>query len=91
MAMIRISPVGVDVRCGLFDGVPRSIRMGVERVPVIRLARVRQERAAFPAATGPRTLFEVDTPEARLALAFEHRTRRWSVEGMDPEARPGVT
>jgi hypothetical protein len=59
--------------------------MGTERVPVKHVARVRQEAAAYPQAMGPRTLFEVDTPNARLALAFHHRSRRWSVEAMDPE------
>ncbi len=86
MALIPISPVSVDVRCDPFDGRPRSIRIGPDRLPVLRLARIREESAAYPIATGPRTLFEVDTPDARLALAFGHRSRRWSVEAMDPEA-----
>ena len=87
MAMIPISPVLVDVRCDLFDGRPRTIHMGPDRLPVLGVARVRREVAAHPEATGPRTLFEVDTPGARLALAFEHRSRRWSVQAMDPEAQ----
>ena len=88
VALIPISPVSVSVRCDLFDGRPRSIRMGTERVPVKHVARVRQESAAYPQAVGPRTLFEVDTPDTRLELAFHHRSRRWSVQAMDPEAHP---
>jgi hypothetical protein len=88
MALIPIPSVAVDVTCDLFDGRPRSIHMGADRLNVVRLARVRQETAAYPAAVGPRTVFEVDTPEARLALAFGHRTRRWSVEAMDPDPWP---
>jgi hypothetical protein len=36
-------------------------------------------------AAGPRTVFEVDTPRARLALTFEHRTRRWTIDGLDED------
>ena len=43
---------------------------------------VRQEAAAYPVITGPRTLFEVDTPRARLSLTFQHRSRRWTVTGL---------
>ncbi len=85
MALIPISPVPVEVRCDLFSGRPRSIRMGPDRVPVLGVARVRREAAAYPMATGPRTVFEVDTADARLALTFRHRSRSWSVEAMDPE------
>ena len=85
MALIPISPVSVTVRCDLFDGRPRSIRVGSERLAVKRVARVRREAAAYPQAIGPRTLFEVDTPDARLELAFHHRSRRWSIDAMDPE------
>ena len=85
MAMIPISPVTVDVRCDLFSGRPRSIRMGADRMPILSVARVRQEAAAYPMATGPRTVFEVDTQDARLALTFRHRSRSWSVEAMDPD------
>ena len=31
---------------------------------------VREEAAAYPVITGPRTLFEVETPRARLALTY---------------------
>ena len=38
-----------------------------ERLPVVALASVREEAAAYPVITGPRTLFVVDTPQARLS------------------------
>ena len=85
MALIPISPVPVNVRCDLFSGRPRSIRMGADHVRILAVARVREEAAAYPVATGPRTVFEVDTAEARLALTFRHRSRSWSVEAMDFE------
>ena len=54
MAMIRVEPVEVRVRTGWFDGSPREITWGEERLPVTRLTAVREEAAAFPVITGPR-------------------------------------
>src|SRR5687768_1759771 len=61
MAMIRVEPVEVHVRTGWFDGSPREITWGDIRLPVTRLAAVREEAAAYPVITGPRTMFEVET------------------------------
>jgi hypothetical protein len=52
---------------------------------VTAIAAVRRERSAYPIESGPRTMFEVDTPELRLALTFRHRGRRWLLEGLDRE------
>ena len=83
MAIIEMNSTRVDVRCGWFDGRPRSIRLADEEVPVTRIEGVREESAAYPVALGPRTIFEVRTPDARLRLAFEHRRRRWLLETME--------
>ena len=88
MAMVRISPMEVHVGCDWFTGRPETVRLGGETVPVVRVARVRQESAAYPEAVGPRTLFEIDTPEARLAVTFEHRGRRWLLDGLDRDRQP---
>ena len=85
MSMVRITPVEVRVQCGLFDGRPRVVHVGQEVLPVVGVACIRDERSAYPAAVGPRTVFEVQTTSSRLALTFEHRRRRWSLEGVDPE------
>jgi hypothetical protein len=87
MAFIRVDPVEVHVRTNWFDGRPREITLDSERLPVTRLAAVREEAAAYPVITGPRTLFEVDTPRARLSLVFHHRSRRWTVTALDSEVR----
>ena len=50
-----------------------------------RLVTVRDEQRAYPAITGPRTLFEVDTPALRLALTYQHRSRRWTIQGLDED------
>ena len=87
MAMIRVEPVHVHVRTGLFDGSPKEITWGEERLPVTRLTAVREEAAAYPVITGPRTLFEVETPRARFALTYQHRSRRWTITALDDDIR----
>lgn len=86
MAIVRMEPVNVRVRVDWFDGTPREITWGAVRLPVTRLAAVRREDSAYRAEVGPRTFFEVETPGARLSLSFRHRSRRWTVDGVDDEA-----
>jgi hypothetical protein len=86
MAFIRVEPVPVNVRTDWFSGRPREITWGAERLPITQLASVREESSAYPVITGPRTLFEVETPRARLALTYQHRSRRWTVTGLDRAA-----
>lgn len=81
MAIVRVTPTQVDVSCGFFDGRPRQIRIANERVPVIEIAQVRDEIAAYPVARGPRRIFDVRTADARLRLSFEKRRRTWWLEG----------
>ena len=88
MAIVRMEPVNVRVRADWFDGTPREITWGEMRLPVIRLAAIRRETSAYRAEIGPRTIFEVETPGARLALSFQHRSRRWTVDGVDDEVAP---
>jgi hypothetical protein len=85
MAIVRMEPVYVRVRADWFDGTPREITWGHIRLPVTRLAAVRREHSAYRVEVGPRTVFEVETPGARLALSFQHRSRRWTVDGIDDE------
>lgn len=87
MAMIRVEPVDVRVRTGWFDGSPREITWGDERLPVTHVTAVREEAAAYPVITGPRTLFEVETSRARLALTYLHRSRRWTITALDTAPR----
>ena len=83
MAIVRVTPTQVDVKTGRFDGRPRSIKTAYERVPVIEISQVRDELAAYPVARGPRRIFDVRTPDARLRLSFEKRRRRWVIEGVE--------
>ncbi|MER3418269.1 MAG: hypothetical protein C4343_03990 [Chloroflexota bacterium] len=88
MAMMRVESVPLRVRTSWLDGRPRVVEWGTERLPVLDVAAIRDETAAYRAETGPRTLFEVATPKARLAVAFGHRDRRWTLEAVD-DAEPG--
>lgn len=83
MAMVRVAPVEVQVRTDWRHGEPREITWGEERIPVTRLVAVRDERRAYPAITGPRTLYEVDTPSLRLELTYRHRSRRWTIQALE--------
>ena len=88
MAMIRVEPVTVQVRTDWFDGRPREITWRDERLPVTEVASIRHEDAAYPVAIGPRTLFVVETRggttrRARFALSYRHRSRRWTLEGVE--------
>jgi hypothetical protein len=86
--MVRVDPVRVEVRTDWFDGVPREITWGPDRLPVTRVVAVRDERSAYPVVTGPRIVFEVDTPRARLVLSYRQRSRRWSIEGLEERRLP---
>ncbi|MGC8634170.1 MAG: hypothetical protein ACP5VP_05840 [Candidatus Limnocylindrales bacterium] len=90
MTMIRVSPLEVQVRCGWVDGRPRAIRLGRVDLPVLDVARVRQESAVYPASSGPRTRFQVVTETATFDLVYRHRDRRWIVEGLDPAGAVGL-
>jgi hypothetical protein len=87
MAFVRVEPIDVRVRTDRFTGRPREITWDDQRLPITRLALVREEAAAYPVITGPRTVFEVETPKARLSLVFLHRSRRWTVTGLDEAIR----
>lgn len=86
MAMIRVTPTEVQVSCDWRNGRPRAVVLGGELVPLVAIDRVRDETAAYQVTTGPRTVFEVRTPELRLVLAYGHRRRRWTVEALDSDA-----
>ena len=67
--------VGVDS-----SGRPQEIRTRGQRVPVTALEIVRDETAAYPVETGPRTVFVVRAGDRRYRLVHLVRDRRWTVE-----------
>ena len=83
MTMVHVLPTEVSVSCDPFSGRPVAVRYGSELLRVLAIERVREESAAYRIEHGPRTLFVVRTPFNRLLLAFQHRSRRWLVDGVD--------
>ena len=83
MAMVRVEPLEVRVRADWFDGRPREVTLNGRRQRVLQVLGVRDESSAFPVTTGPRTLFEVETADVRMTLAFRHRSRKWMLEELD--------
>lgn len=61
-------------------GRPREIRANGRRLPVTALESVRDETAAYPVETGPRTVFVVSAVDRRYRLVHLLRERRWVVE-----------
>jgi hypothetical protein len=61
-------------------GRPRRVVINDRPVAVTAIETVREEVAAYPVASGPRTLFTVRAGSARLRLIYEHCPRRWTVE-----------
>jgi hypothetical protein len=87
MAMIRVEPVEVRVRTDWFNGRPRELEWAGRRFAIVEVVGVREETSAFPVVVGPRTVFDIQTPNARMKLAFRHRSRRWTIEGVDEAAQ----
>ena len=83
MSLIHIhrsdSVVGVDPS----SGRPREIRDGPQRMTVTAVESVRDETAAYPIGSGPRTLFIVRSGSERFRLVHMQRERRWLVEALD--------
>lgn len=64
-------------------GRPREIRAGGERLTVTALESVRDETAAYPIETGPRTVYVVSAADRHFRLVHQLRDRRWTVEPVD--------
>ncbi len=62
------------------SGRPREIRAEGRRLRVTDLVSVRDETAAHPVESGPRTVFVVGAAGRRYRLVHLLRDRRWTVE-----------
>ena len=96
MAFIRVEPVEVHVRTDWFSGRPAGGHAGATSdSPSPSSPPIREEAAAYPVITGPRTLFEVETPRrsprpdlpASIAALDGDRPRRGH-SGRRPRSRP---
>jgi hypothetical protein len=84
MSLLHIRP-NADPVIADAAGRPREVVVGDRSVAVTAIEAVREEIAAYPVASGPRTLFVVRAGGARLRVVHEHRARRWTVESIEPE------
>ena len=85
--MARIpAPVTVAVRTDWLNGTPRELTWEGKQVAIRRVLAVRDERNDYPAITGPRTIFEVETDDARFVLSYQHRSKCWTVFSHHPSA-----
>ncbi len=78
--MFNLNAMTPDVSVDGPTGRPREIRADGQRVPVTVLESVRDETAAYPVETGPRTVFVVQARDRRYRLVHLLRDRRWTVE-----------
>ena len=83
MAVQSIAPVPVAVTAHWRTGIPQAVAFAGITRRVTKLLALRREGRAYPAATGPRTLFEVETEDATLVLSYARRTRSWAIEAYD--------
>lgn len=81
--MFDLSATAVDVSADSLTGRPREIRAAGRRLAVTALEAVRDETAAYPVETGPRTVFIVQARERRYRLVHLIRDRRWTVEELN--------
>jgi hypothetical protein len=84
-----LSPAAIVAVDG-HSGRPLEIRAGGERLAVTALEAVRDETAAYPLETGPRTVFVVRSEQRRYRLVHLVRERRWTVEEL-AAPRAGLT
>ena len=84
--MFNLSALTSSVAVDAASGRPREVRAHGERLPVTGVESVRDETAAYPLETGPRTVFVVTTAARRYRLVHLLRDRRWTVEelGLSP-------
>ncbi len=66
------------------SGRPRAIRSNGEQIVLTSLDAVRDETAAYPLETGPRTVFIVRAQERRYRLVHLLRDGSWTVEELAP-------
>jgi len=75
----RATAVVMDVHTGR----PLAVRVGAEDFSVRTIVSVRDETLAYPAQSGPRTVFRVEADGRRFRLVHRHQARDWTVEALD--------
>ena len=85
MALVHVAPTEARVRWDRAANRPAEVTAGGRHLDVIDLDAVRDERAAFPAARGPRLTLVLRTRDGgRASIAYDGR--RWMLEAVEPAA-----
>ena len=83
MALTRIEPVPARVHWDQQGQQPRSVEWGRDRLEVLGLEAVRDERHAYQTAQGPRLTLVVATSRGHAMLTWHARGRRWYLEALE--------
>lgn len=86
MFQLNTNAASISVSVDGGSGRPREIRAHGERMVVSSLEAVRDETAAYPVDTGPRTVFVVRAGSRRFRLVHLVRDRRWTLEELSGHA-----
>jgi hypothetical protein len=87
VALVHIPPVETHVRWNRRANRPAELRGPGHRLRIVGLDGLRDERAAYPAASGPRLTLVLRTGDGgRAAIVFDERRRRWFLEALEPAA-----
>ena len=85
MALVHVRPVEAHLRWDRSANRPSEVRWGTDHHRVIALDSVRDERAAYPAARGPRLTLVLRTDDGgRASVAYDGR--RWILEAVEAAA-----
>lgn len=86
MALTTIPPVPARVHWDRHNARPATVDWGEERLRVLRLRSVRDERHAYRPERGPRLTVVVETRRGEAQLSWDARSHRWFLEALDPAA-----
>jgi hypothetical protein len=87
VALVHIPPVETHVRWSRRAHRPTELRGDGHRLRIVGVDGLRDERAAYPAATGPRLTLVLRTGAGgRAAIVFDARRQRWYLEALEPAA-----
>lgn len=83
MSLLQRHPASAAVSMDAASGRPLEVRFRDEAWPVTSIDSVRDETAAYPVQSGPRTVFQVSSEGQRFRLVHLHRDQRWTVEPLE--------
>jgi hypothetical protein len=86
MFQLNLNSADIAVAVDHASGRPREIKAHGERLTVSALESVRDETAAYPVASGPRTVFVVRAGGRRYRLVHLIRDRRWTLDELEVRA-----